>query len=155
MRIPGIVRFRTFFCKVTGVVFSVAGGNMRADGSSLVLLGGDGVSSRSAPQHFFTSRLLRSVCGKRRSNDPQWSCGGSWSPSGRHLTTHWQPPQYLSCFSDHSDVTITLSFRASLSRRSSLTSRTSAVTGTGAHFRSAAQTSSTSGSSGCSSSFQR
>ncbi|XP_056897636.1 H(+)/Cl(-) exchange transporter 6 [Takifugu flavidus] len=26
VRIPGIVRFRTFFCKVTGVVFSVAGG---------------------------------------------------------------------------------------------------------------------------------
>lgn len=30
VRIPGIVRLRTFLCKVTGVVFSVAGGDLTA-----------------------------------------------------------------------------------------------------------------------------
>lgn len=30
VRIPGVVRLPTLLCKVAGVVFSVAGGNLRA-----------------------------------------------------------------------------------------------------------------------------
>lgn len=87
-----------------GVVFSVAGGNVRADGSPLVLLRGD-VSAASRHQDIYSPLVSSGLfVGKEGPMIHSGAVVGAGLPQV-DAQTHRQPARRLSCFPDDSHVT--------------------------------------------------
>lgn len=108
VKIPGIVRLRTFLCKTTGVLFGVAGGkrahNLCSFSHTYIHACKEAYTVHSHT-HTYMCRcewmsvwlgvcFPRSVCWERRSHDSQWS--HRWSRPSSGTCTHSPPTSWHS-----------------------------------------------------------